>query len=374
MTRSTKGWWIIAEQYQFRNSKGLLVPFIRIADFIGDLLFWRKKEVGEIKSILVIQPANFGDVVVTLPTIKGLKDTFPKGDVDVLVKESLVALTSGLSYIRHTFALQYDWMTADGKVLFKPLFEFMKTPLYKTLKEEKYDLVVDVHGDPRNIWLAWRLGGKIRAGFGMRGLGFLLTHKAKFDPDAHIIDRYFETVRRFAPGAEIPDACFLKKKSDAKNILLHPGTGLEIKQWTIDGWAKVADFLINEGQTVKFTCSEQEKQMVDEIVSKMELKNLIQIIVVKKMPTWYLELINCRLFISVDTGPAHLAHAMGVPTLQLFGPSMAKRWGYENVCSVESECMNELECKYGFENRCMAKLQPDVVIKKAKEVLNEVNA
>jgi ADP-heptose:LPS heptosyltransferase len=232
-------------------------------------------------------------------------------------------------------------------------------------------LIVDVHGDPRNNIFMYLLKGKLRVGFSIRGLGFLLTHKAKFYPDAHIIDRYFETVKVFG-GINIPDELGFEKWENKKNnkVCIHPGTGLPIKQWSIDGWAKVADYFISSEYDVVLIGTEDEQTLLNKIRDKMEYSNLVKLDSIKNIGVLSARLSECDLFISTDTGPAHLAHIKGTPQLQLFGPSMAKRWGYENICSIECECLNELECKYGFENRCMIKLQPETVIKKAEEVLN----
>lgn len=364
-----------------RPGRNYLVPIIHLVDFVGGLVFFRKRKTADVKSILVLQPANFGDVVVTLPTMKGFKEAFPEAKVDVFVKKNMQELLNYLNeksilagkkfYIDKAYYLEEDWLPTNGKLAIKSLWRFTKTKLYKTLKSNKYDLIVDVHGDPRNIWLAWTLGGKLRAGFGIRGLGFLLTHKAVFDHNEHIIDRYFKIVTIFK-DVILPEEVGFPKKEDKKwkRICLHPGTGLDIKQWKEDSWAVLADDFISKGYKVIFTGTPEEKELLDRIKRSMELGNLANISIIKTTSTLLNELEMCDLFISTDTGPAHIAHFKGTPQLQIFGPSMAKRWGYENVCSVECECMNELECKYGFENRCLIKLKPDIVIKKAEEILN----
>lgn len=354
-----------------RPGRNYLVPIIRSVDFIGSLIFLGKPKNIDVKSILVLQLGNFGDVLVTLPTLKGFKQLFPNAKLDVLVKDGMAdALGYSKEYVDRVIGVEEDWMPTDGKVSFKPLFEFMKTALYKELKSNKYDLIVDVHGDPRNNLLMYFLRGKYRVGFGIRGGKFFLTHKAKFDRDAHIIDRYFETVRCFSTIDLPTDLGLPKHERKSKKICLHPGTGLDIKLWSEDYWAIVADKFISQGYSVVLTGMKEEEQMLQRILSTMEYSNLARIKIIQNIHSLVLELLSCDLFVSIDTGPAHLAHFMGVPQIQLFGPSMAKRWGYENVCSVECECMNELECKYGFENRCMKKLKPEVVIKKAEEVLN----
>lgn len=365
-----------------RPGRNYLVPIMYLVDFIGSIIFFRKRKTADVKSILILQPANFGDVVVTLPTIKGFKEAFPEAKVDVLVKKNMQELLNHLNkecmlagrkfYIGKAYYLEEDWMPTNGRLPIKSVWKFTKTKLYKNLKSNRYDLIVDVHGDPRNIFLMFLLRGKLRIGFSIRGLGFLLTHKAKFDPDAHIIDRYFETVKAFSDMKLPTDLGFAKWENHQQNkVVIHPGTGLSIKQWSVEGWANVADEIIKKGKEVILTYySRDEFFEVEKIRSLMEYSNLCQIKQVYDVSDMVDLLAKCKLFISPDTGPAHLAHMMEVPQIQLFGPSMAKRWGYENVCSIECECVNELECKYGFENRCMLKLKPEVVIMKIEEVLN----
>lgn len=354
-----------------RHGRSYLLPIIHLVDFIGGLFFLGKPKDIDVKSILVLQVGNFGDVMVTLPTIKGFKELFPTAKIDVLVKKKMVdALSYSGDYVNKVIGIEEDWMPADGKVSFWLLFNFMRSKSYKELKSNRYDLIVDVHGDPRNNLLMYFLRGKLRVGFGIRGGKFFLTHKAKFDPDAHIIDRYFETVRCFSTIGLPNDLGLPKHERKSKKICLHPGAGLNVKLWSENYWAIVADKFISQGYSVVLTGLKEEEQRLQRILSAMEYSNLARIKIIQNIHSLVFELLSCDLFVSIDTGPAHLAHIMEVPQIQLFGPSMAKRWGYENVCSVECECMNELQCKYGFENRCMTRLKPEVVIRKAEEVLN----
>jgi ADP-heptose:LPS heptosyltransferase len=103
---------------------------MRLIDFIGNLGFLSKPKGTDIKSILILQVGNFGDVIVTLPTIKGFKELFPNAKIGVLVKKNMMsALEYSKGYVDSVIGIEEDWMPQDGKVSFKPLFKFMKTDM-----------------------------------------------------------------------------------------------------------------------------------------------------------------------------------------------------------------------------------------------------
>jgi heptosyltransferase-2/heptosyltransferase-3 len=112
-----------------------------------------------------------------------------------------------------------------------------------------------------------------------------------------------------------------------KRVVIHPGTGAANKLWTIAGWAEVADRLAGEGWAVVLTGSPDERPLAEAIVAVSESKppNLAGRTANLGELAWVLE--RAGIVLGVDSGPLHIAAALGKPSLHLYGPSDETIWG-----------------------------------------------
>ena len=109
--------------------------------------------------------------------------------------------------------------------------------------------------------------------------------------------------------------------------IIHPGTGAANKLWTISGWAEVVDNLSAEGWAVALTGSTAERSLTEAIASASTGKplNLAGQTASLAQLTWVLD--QAHIVLGVDSGPLHIAAALGKPTLHLYGPSDERIWG-----------------------------------------------
>lgn len=210
--------------------------------------------------------------------------------------------------------------------------------LLKKLKQEKYDLVIDLQGLLRSGIITAATGSSVRIGFkeAREGSRVFYTHTVEGGKNIHAVDRYLkiaeflgcdisEIVSHF-PGLQSPSSFILHPSSfnspDGYAVIV-PGARWKTKRWPAEKFGKLASLLSIKSIIVG---SKSDKDIADQIVShskgkslsfagRTTLKELIEI------------MRSARFVISNDSGPMHIAAALGVPVYAIFGPTDPIRTG-----------------------------------------------
>ncbi len=357
------------------------------ADLLGyalwapfNLLRTRRLDDGEIREILVIRTAYIGDVVMTMPVLKPLRERFPKAKITFLTSTAARNLLRKNPYV--DFVLAYDafWFYGGSKGFVGFLRE---------LRKKRYDLVIEARADIRDIaLLAYAARSRYRVSYDVAGGGFLLTHTVPFEAVKHKVEYHLDIVRYL--GAEIGSVdwgllpakeeyakadSLLGRGEGAIRVGIHPGGRKLLKSWAPERFAEVADRLIEEGASVFFSGSPEEKGLIEPIISRMRHKaeNLAG---KADLLTGAAIISRLDLFITNDSAPLHLASAMGTPTVAIFGPSKSNETGpYGNIHRVVEkdygcrQTCDEDVCLYKNYKECMESISVDDVMKAAAEVL-----
>ncbi len=383
MYKTSKLWW----------------PLLLLIDFVGYLFFgWQRffsKKINpdDIKKILIIRLDNIGDVVVTTPSLRALRKRFSKARIDILIKGSTKELLDNNSNIDKVIVFDPPWHKASGALNLLDSINFFLTnnKLIKKLRSQKYDLAIEFHTDPRNILLMYLINAKRRIGHSTRGFGFLLTNIVSFNDNQHIIKRHLDISKYL--GCNVSNTSteiftskrveinikdiFLKEHISGKIVCLNPGTGRINKYWPNKNWSILADKIIEKyNATILFTGSKDDLKNLKEITNHMKFKqfkifagklNIIETAALIK---------RCNLFISTDTGPMHIAKAVGIPLIGLFGPVNPEHWGYKDEKSSYVSGFDNCSCKYISDcirktdkYKCMKNISIRQVLSKVSEFL-----
>lgn len=378
-------------RYKIINKKKFYATML--ADLIGNLLFFpqRLKKVGEIrteeiKEILVIRTAYIGDAVMTIPILKPLKERFPGSRVTFLTSTKAVGVLRNNPYVDDILVYDPFWFYPSTKR------EYLR--FIKTLKEKRFDLVIEARGDIREILLlVWPLKARFKVGYNIGGGGYLLTHVVPYKGTNHRVEYHLD-IARFL-GCEIDKdiewGIYLTgdEKKRVKEILegegvsldkpmvaIHPGSRKELKCWSQESYAKVADYIICEIEaTVLLTGAPEEVPLVERVKGLMENRS-----VVLAGKTTLRELAgvisHCSLFICNDSSPMHIAAAMKTPIVAIFGPSKSietEPYGKGHIV-VERDfpcryTCDEDVCLYKNYNQCIKDISVDDVISAVRKVL-----
>jgi heptosyltransferase-3 len=176
----------------------------------------------------------------------------------------------------------------------------------------------------------------------------------------------------FVPGAAAETK--VRELVTGPFVHMHPASRWRFKCWPAERNAALADRLADEGHRVVMTSAPDETPFIDEILGKMKSKpvNLAGTLSLKELGALTA---RARLFVGVDSMPMHLAAAMGVPTVALFGPSSEIVWGPWNVAQRVMTTTHSCRpcgidgCGGGKVSECLTQLSIEPVHAAARELL-----
>ncbi|HQY19536.1 MAG TPA: glycosyltransferase family 9 protein [Ignavibacteria bacterium] len=342
-----------------------------------------KLDKSKIKKILVIKFGGMGDILLTTPVLPNLKAYFPDSEIYFLTVRHSRDILIDNPYITRAFT--YD--ASEDK----------SWCLIKNIRQQKYDLVIDLFGNPRTALITFMSGAKYRFGFNFRGRNYAYNLKARGrGGEVHNVEFNLDSLRAleipiiskklYLPinvvHEEFADEFFKANDLYSKKVIgISKTGGWESKRYKIDDYIKLMDMLneIYDVNFVLFWGNEKEKENCEKIKNSVKKQNAF---LIPDSPIRYLAAIikKCDIVIGNDSGPLHVAVSMEVPTLGIYGPTNPMLQGPfgENNLSVVNEnidCLycNLLNCNIG--NICMTELSKDTIIDKVKELvrINNVN-
>ena len=329
----------------------------------------------------VVATVNWlGDAILTTPVFKALKDTYPDSYIAVMAPQRVADVYRNNPNIDDIIIFD-----EKGKQRgFKEKLEFIRS-----LKEKKFDTVYLIHRSLTRALVCYFAGIKERIGYKRFKTWFILTKRI---PAPYIsVHRQEYYLNLFAQGGvEIKNTMpefFIPedirsniKKSLEKQKKLHkylvginPSANWELKRWPKEKFAQLADRLISELDCgLYFVGAKQDEKVIRSVIRLMHQApyDLCGETSIKELAA-YVE--SMDLFISNDSGPAHLAAALGTKTLALFGPTSTQ------VTSPKGKRVTLLQTNVGCkipcydlmckENICMKRILVTEVFEKAKSLL-----
>ena len=284
------------------------------------------RQIIEAKNIIVINLLYLGDLIFSTPFLRNLRRNYPTAKIDLVVNANFSELLANNPYVDHLFPYNKAWSLRESLAF------------AGQLRKGQYDLGLNIHGSFRSNVLLTLINPAYRVGFANGFIQFALDKRLKPLANAHMVDVYLHFLRdlgitdlddeglelRVSESALRQMDLFLEKKLVSPTtclIGLNIGGTWPTKRWTIEGFAKLADELqLNYHCKVIFLGSSGDLPRVRKIVNLMKTTpllatgrtNLSELAALVK---------RCALVISNDSGPVHVAAAVGTPTITIFGPS-----------------------------------------------------
>ncbi len=288
-----------------------------------------------VKNILVVRNDRFGEFLLNIPALRALKETFSDARLIAVVDPYTKELAESVLFIDEIIEWGRQRHSLSEKLRF-----------IKLLREKSIDMAIMLN-PTKDFNIITRFAGiPIRVGYD-RKWGFLLTHKMedkKYLGQRHEIEYNLELVSLIGTGTEDKTLCLsiddreindLFRDFNIKDynnlIALHPWTSDPIKQWPLENFCELAKRLVRE-QDIKAVIiggkdeltkgTEFLKNLDDNLINLTGRTTLRQLAAVLK---------KCKLLISGDSGPVHLACAVGTKVLAIFRNDIpgksARRWG-----------------------------------------------
>ena len=331
-------------------------------------------------NILIVKLSAIGDVIHTLPSLSALRRLYPDAHITWVVEEAAADLVIGHPYLDSVLvSRRKSW----GKDLRRGRIRDTLSGIrhfVKNLRQRDYDLVIDFHGLFKSSVIVYLSRGKRKLGYDswQELSGLFLNDKIPEDMNKHAVDRYLDFPRHL--GAKIDKVEFTlpsNKKAEEKVlrllrdcnledknfIAINPVALWETKLWSDEKLACLAD-LINNRLSVKVVFTGSETESIEKITSLMNTECINLGGKTTLLDLAYLYKKACMV-ITTDSGPMHLAAAVEVPVIALFGPTDPARTGpygaghtiirtelacspcFLKKCSTK-QCMRDISCEQVF--------------------------
>ncbi|CAN5131636.1 glycosyltransferase family 9 protein [soil metagenome] len=289
------------------------------------------------KRILVIRYRFIGDTILTVPFLRNLRHSFPDANIDVLVGPQSGEVLQGCPFVNRFITFDttrfHKYDKGEGKA--NSYWSYVKQ-----LRKEKYDLVFVLKRSWSSAFLALLIGAKYRIGYATEGRQILLTKGIPWNKHIHEVDSTLEVLS----GANLPiqdrflDAWISEDEDNEiraivpelatgkTKVLIHAAAAHPDKVYPLDRWAEVMKIVAPQlNCDFYFTGAEQDYLLYEELQQLSGLKgfNLAGKLSLRQSMALYRRM---NVSMCVDSGPAHLSAAVGVPTVALFGPTDPIRW------------------------------------------------
>lgn len=326
------------------------------------------------KKILIINPFGIGDVLFTTPIIHTLKDASPGVKIDFLCNRRALPVLEGNPYVDSIFVYERDEFEAMRR---KSFFAWLKntTTFLKQIKKEHFDLSLDFSLNAQYGFFSWYAGIKERIGYDYKKRGRFLTKKIELSGyhDRHIVEYYIELLRCLKVDSRYRKLELYIDKSDeekANKILsqenisendflvgIIPAGGRSwggsafLKHWLPERFAKLADKIVENYKTKIIIMGDfSEKEIARKVSGKMRCPaiNLCGKTSLRELAA----LINkMKIVITNDGGPLHMAVALGIKTVSIFGPVDPRVYGpYPADENRHIVLRKDLECNPCYRN------------------------
>jgi heptosyltransferase I len=332
--------------------------------------------------ILLVKLSSFGDVLHALPILEALREANPFAHITWLVEAAYAPLLSG-----HP-ALDEVWIAPRLRPaeLLSGSNPAALRRLLQQLRARPFDLVVDVQGLLKSaVWVAMAKSPR-KVGYDRtRELSYLpLTERVTpFDPEAHAVKRYLNLAHylgappappRFRLGldAAADISALIPAETGASLVVLHPGARWASKLWPPASWARLAEWLREQGFRVAVTGSRADQELAAGITAQCRVP-LINLAGRTSLAQLAAILRTTRMAVTTDTGVMHLAAALGTPVTALFGPTAPWRTG--PFGDGHQVVRLGLPCSPCFKRhcpapRCLNELYPEMVRVACEKILS----
>ena len=347
-------------------------------------------ELSPMNKILIIKMSAVGDVVMSLPALEALRRKYPGAEIDWLVEPASAGLLQGHPHLGRVIVSPRRELTR----LLKSGRLFQARRLYADFKKElramEYDVVLDLQGLLKSGLMVRLARGRRKVGFDLtreKSFKFLNEKMPPYDPDRHASLRYLDAAvylgadrpdqwpdRYYAPPPEAVEEAekLLAEKVHGPFVILNPGARWVTKRWPLHHWTELADKILRNTNLEVVVTGGTDDDEWGRVIEKAVPEIAVNFCGLTSLPVLAHIMTRAEGVITGDTGPMHLAAAVGAGGVALFGPTKPWRTGpFGGHFEVLRPKLNCLGClKKNCDQPCLELLSPATVFHKLCEFLN----
>ena len=355
---------------------------------LGFLSFWtfflkrRTLDRPGIKNVLILAQHRLGDTVVSIPALQAVRNSLPQSRIFVFSSQYIRDILERIDSVADIISF------GEGLSLGK------KVDLIRSQIRSPIDLTLDLTCDytMENALLAFLTGARYRVGYNTFGRGFLFdTALPPQKAPVHITDEILAIVQSIGLKAD-DKSLHLTASDQAKEktrvhleeqgiskeeiyIVIHPGGHYPTQRWPTESFARLADKLIQKYRIkIVLAGGPREEILVRKISENMTREPVLFL----EQPVRNLMALiqDCRILICNNSGPLHLAVALGIPTVSTMGPTLPERWwplgSIHRVVRKELPCMpcNQGVCRIKTSD-CMKHITVEEMLEAVDEQIQQ---
>jgi heptosyltransferase II len=342
--------------------------------------------------ILVMRYRFIGDTVLTVPFLRNLRQAYPKALIDLMLEPFSGQVIEGCPYVDRVIPFEiksihkYSSRSQRGKLA--GYIEY-----WRRIRQERYDAAFVLKRSLSSALLVWAAGIPRRIGFATEGRKILLSDPVSYRQDRHEVQNFLDCLRALdVPVSSEALELWPVPASDAKamdlfrgagwgpddlKIIIHAAASLPAKQWPLERFAAVMG-LVQKRYRARFiyTGAKEDASLYKEIERQGPFGglNLCGITALRENLSIYRA---SNLFFGVDSGPMHMAAAVGVPVVALFGPTDERKWGpWGEGHTVITKRLSCRPCKPHKcrDNKCMREISVEEALEAVDEKLSSITA
>src|ERR1700680_148763 len=327
------------------------------------------EEVTDVSRILIRATNWVGDAVMSLPALRVIRERFPRAHIAILAKPWVADL-----YKRESFG--------DEVILYDATSSWR---MGLALRTRRFDCAILLQNAFEAAWIAWLAGIPQRIGYNRDCRGLLLTRAVK-PPKRGEIPRherfyYLELLRRAGLIDRVPECDAIRlpppsSRNGKRLIGISPGAAFgTAKRWLPERFAEAAAKLASaRGASIALFGSGSERPLCEQVAHQLNGYEVVNYAGQTTL-TQFIELAaGCELFLTNDSGAMHIASALGVPTVAVFGATDDTTTGATGskarVIREPVECSPCLLRECPIDHRCMTRVTAARVVEEALRLLD----
>jgi predicted lipopolysaccharide heptosyltransferase III len=321
-----------------------------------------------VRRVLLVRLRSIGDTVLATPSAFALKRFLPHAQIDILVEDWIAPLLTDHPHIDNVMVLERGGMVA-------------RTRAARELRAERYDVVYNLHGGTTATLLTRATGARHRVGFksyqyanlhtelvpsALLLWGQQKTHSVEQQlallgwTGVPVTDRPRTSLGVSPVAAESVDRRLAAVGlADRKVALIHPAAAFETKRWGTENFARVAEYLAERGIAPVAIAARHEAEVINDLLSEASVKILSLDL---SLPEVTALASRSQLFVGNDSGIAHIAAAVGTPSVVIFGSSNIAHWRPWNR-AVAQVVFEEMPCQPCHGYFCEKFPQPECILR-----------
>ena len=323
---------------------------------------------SDVRKVLVVRLRSIGDTVLATPSLFALKRFLPNAQVDMLVEDWVAPVLDNHPHVNNVIVLERGGFMTRARVA-------------RELRAANYDVVYNLHGGTTATFLTRATGARHRVGFKSYQYGQLHNHQAPSplliweQQKTHSVEQQLallgwtgvpvtdrpRTSLGISPkAAEQVDRLLNEAGLSSQNIaLIHPAAAFATKQWATEKFARVVEFLAERGFTSVAIAAPSEQALLEQLRSESSV-NLVTFAL--SLPEVTALAARSQLFVGNDSGIAHIAAAVGTPSVVVFGSSNIAHWRPWNTAPAEV-VFEEMPCQPCHGYFCAQFAQPECILR-----------